>query len=62
MPFRVKMDGARISGEQTGICIGSCPNIFNSFKETGNTNTERVLTIIFGPESRFVEIVGNKGI
>jgi hypothetical protein len=62
MPFIVKIDGQRISGEPTGICIGTCPNIFNSFKETGNTNTDRVLTIIFGPESRFIEVIGNKGI
>jgi hypothetical protein len=62
MPFVVKMDGQRISGEPTGICIGSCPNIFNSYKETQNTNTDRVLTIVFGPESRFVEITGNTGI
>ena len=61
MPFVVKMDGQRISGEPTGICIGKCPNIFNSFKETQNTNTDRVLTIVFGPESRFIEITGNTG-
>ncbi len=36
--YRVVMDGARISGEPTGICVGTCPNIFNSFKETENTN------------------------
>jgi hypothetical protein len=62
MPFVVKMDGNRISGEPTGICIGSCPNIFNSYKETQNTNTDRVLTIVFGPESRFIEITGNTGV
>jgi hypothetical protein len=66
MPFVVKMDGKRISGEPTGICVGigekSCPNINNTFKETQNTNTDRVLTILFGPESRFVEITGNTGI
>ena len=62
MPFVVKMDGNRVSGEPTGICIGKCPNIFNSFKETQNTNTDRVLTIVFGPESRFIEITGNTGI
>ena len=65
MPFVVKMDGKRISGEPTGICIGfgdkSCPNIYNTFKETQNTNTDRVLTVIFGPESRFIEIAGNTG-
>jgi len=62
MPFVVKMDGMRVSGEPTGICIGTCPNIFNTFKETQNTNTDRVLTILFGPESRFIEITGNTGI
>ena len=54
MPFVVKMDGMRVSGEPTGICIGTCPNIFNTFKETQNTNTDRVLTIVFGPESRMI--------
>lgn len=34
MPFVVKMDGNRIGGEPTGICIGNCPDIFNTFKET----------------------------
>jgi hypothetical protein len=66
MPYVVKMDGQRISGEPTGICVGvgqkSCPNIANTFKETQNTNTDRVLTILFGPESRFIEIAGNTGI
>jgi hypothetical protein len=62
MPFVVKMDGMRVSGEPTGICIGTCPNIFNTFKETQNTNTDRVLTIVFGPESRFIEITGNTGV
>jgi hypothetical protein len=58
----VMIDGQRISGEPSGICVGTCPNIFNSFKATENTNTDRVLTIVFGPESRFIEIIGNKGI
>ena len=60
-PFVVKMDGTRISGEPTGICVGTCPNIDNTFKETQNTGTDRVLTIIFGPESRFIKIVGDTG-
>ena len=59
-PFRVVIDGTRVSGEPTGICVGTCPNIFNTFKETQNSGTDRVLTIVFGPESRFIEIVGNK--
>jgi hypothetical protein len=58
-PFIVKIDGNRVSGEPNGICVVTCSNIFNSFKETHNTNTDRVWTIIFGPESRFIEIIGN---
>jgi hypothetical protein len=46
MPYIVKIDGQRISGEPTGVCVGDCHNIFNSFKETQNTNTDRVLTIV----------------
>ena len=60
--YIVKIDGDRISGEPTGICVGTCPNIWNSFTATGNTSTDRVLTIVFGPESRFIEIIGNRGI
>jgi hypothetical protein len=60
--YTVVIDGDRVSGEASGICIGTCPNIFNSFKETQNTGTDRVLTVVFGPESRFIEIIGNKGI
>jgi hypothetical protein len=62
MPYVVKIDGQRISGEPTGICVGFGDKSFNSFKETQNTNTDRVLTIVFGPESRFVEITGNTGV
>jgi hypothetical protein len=62
MSFIVMIDGQRISGEPSGICVGTCPNIFNSFKATENTPTDRVLTIVFGPESRFIEIIGNRGI
>jgi hypothetical protein len=58
--FIVKIDGTRVSGEPSGICVGDCPNILNTFKETYNTGTDRVLTITFGPESRFIEIIGNK--
>jgi hypothetical protein len=64
-PFAVLMDGDRISGEPTGICIAfgdkACPNIFNTFKQTQSSSTDRVLTILFGPESRFIEIRGNTG-
>lgn len=59
--YVVVMDGDRIGGEDTGICIGDCPNIFNSFKQTDENSQERVLTIVFGPESRFVEVIGNRG-
>ena len=60
-PYTVVMDGDRIGGEQSGICLGDCPNIFNSFKQSEGNSQERVLTIVFGPESRFVEIIGDKG-
>lgn len=60
-PFVVLIDGQRISGESSGICVGSCPNIFNTFKQTQSSGTDRVLTILFGPESRFIEIRGNAG-
>ena len=60
-PYTVVMDGDRIGGEQSGICLGDCPNIFNSFKQSEENGQERVLTIVFGPESRFVEIIGDKG-
>ena len=59
--YTVVMDGDRIAGEPGGICVGDCPNIFNSFKQTAGNSQERVLTIVFGPESRFVEILGDKG-
>jgi hypothetical protein len=60
-PFVVLIDGQRVSGEPSGICVGSCPNIFNTFKQTQSSNTDRVLTIIFGPDSRFIEIRGSTG-
>jgi len=60
--FVVTIDGQQVSGEPTGICIGDCPNIWNSFKETETTETDRVLTVIFGPQNRVIEIVGNEGI
>jgi hypothetical protein len=60
-PLVVLIDGQRVSGEPSGICVGSCPNIFNTFKQTQSSNTDRVLTIIFGPDSRFIEIRGNTG-
>jgi hypothetical protein len=58
----VSIDGQRVSGEPTGICIGDCPNILNSFKETETTDTDRVLTILYGSDNKLIEIVGNEGI
>jgi hypothetical protein len=60
--FVVQIDGRQISGEPTGICIGECANIFDSFKETQTTGTDRVLTILFSPEDRVIEIIGNEGV
>jgi hypothetical protein len=60
--YVVSIDGQRISGEPTGICIGDCPNILNSFKETETTDTDRVLTILYGSDNKLIEIVGNQGI
>jgi hypothetical protein len=59
--FVLAIDGRQISGEPTGICIGECANIQDSFKETQTTETDRVLTVLFGPEERVIEIVGNQG-
>jgi hypothetical protein len=60
--FVVSIDGQRISGEPTGICIGDCPNILNSFKETETTDTDRVLTVLYGSDNKLIEIVGNEGV
>jgi hypothetical protein len=60
--FVVFIDGQQISGEATGICLGTCANIFDTFKETQTTNTDRVLTVLFSPEDRVIEIVGNAGV
>jgi hypothetical protein len=63
--YMVLVDGQQISGEPSGICIeiggNVCSNLQNTFKETQTTETDRVLTILFGPEHRVVEIVGNQG-
>ena len=65
--FVVSIDGQQISGEPTGICIevgvqvGDCPNLEGTFRETETTETDRVLTILFAPEHRVIEIVGNQG-
>jgi len=65
-PFVVLMDGQRISGEPTGICVSvgqsSCANLQNTFKQTQSSTTDRVLTVLFGEDSRFIEIRGNTGI
>ena len=64
-PFVILMDGQRISGEPTGICVSvgqsSCANLQNTFKQTQSSGTDRVLTILFGEDSRFIEIRGNTG-
>ncbi len=60
--FVVSIDGDRVSGEASGICIGDCPNIFNTFKETETTDTDRVLTILYGSDNKLIEIVGNEGV
>jgi hypothetical protein len=65
--FVVAIDGQQISGEPTGVCIelgvqlGDCPNLEGTFRETETTETDRVLTILFAPEHRVIEIVGNQG-
>lgn len=59
--FVVSIDAQQISGEPTGICIGACPNIWNTFVEAETTEEHRVLTIVFGPQNRVIEIVGNEG-
>jgi hypothetical protein len=59
--FVVSIDGQRVSGEPTGICIGDRPDILNSFKETETTGTDRVLTILYGSDNKLIEIVGNEG-
>jgi hypothetical protein len=53
-PFALVMDGNRISGEPQGICVGTCPNIFNTFKEIRSTNTDRTTLVIFGPKQIYI--------
>jgi hypothetical protein len=67
-PFVVAMDGHRISGDQSGICVtvttgpgNACANVQGTFKESQTTGTDRVLTILFGPDNRFIEIHGTTG-
>lgn len=64
--FLVLIDGERVSGEPSGVCVAigsaSCPNIENTFKETETTDTDRVLTILFGSDSKLIQIVGNQGV
>jgi hypothetical protein len=55
------MDGDRIGGEAAGICVGTCPNILQTFKQSSETAQDRKLTILYGPKSRFIEIIGDKG-
>jgi hypothetical protein len=35
--------------------------VIYAFKQTQSSGTDRVLSIIFGPDSRFIEIRGNTG-
>ena len=67
-PYVVVMDGQRITSNPAGICVqvisgpgNACSNIQETFKESQNTNTDRVLTILFGPDNRFIELRGNTG-
>jgi len=60
--FVLAIDGRQISGEPTGICIGECANIQDSFKETQTTETDRVLTVLFGPEERVIESLATKAL
>jgi hypothetical protein len=67
-PFVVVMDGSRITGDQSGICVtvttgpgNACANVQGTFKESQTTGTDRVLTILFGPDNRFIEIHGTTG-
>ena len=64
-PYVVLIDGHRISGESSGICLSVgqivCANVFDTFKQTQSSSTDRVLTILFSPDSRFIEIRGNTG-
>lgn len=65
--FIVVMDGHRIVGDPAGICVtvsssgNACANLQETYKESQTTNTDRVLTILFGPDNRFIEIHGNSG-
>ena len=63
--FVLSIDGQRISSDPTGVCIElfgtGCANAWGTFKETQTTETERVLTVLFGPQNRVIEIVGNQG-
>ena len=63
--FVLSIDGQRISSDPTGICIElfgtGCQNTWGTFHETQTTETDRVLTILFGPQNRVIEIVGNQG-
>jgi hypothetical protein len=64
-PYTVLVDGHRISGEASGICLSVgqivCANVWDTFKQTQSSSTDRVLTILFSPDSRFIEIRGNTG-
>jgi hypothetical protein len=59
--FVVLIDGQQVS-EASASCFGYCPYMAGSFKETETTDTDRVLTVLFNPQSRVIEIVGNQGV
>jgi len=59
--FVVLIDGQQVS-EASAYCFGYCPYMAGSFKETETTDTDRVLTVLFNPQSRVIEIVGNQGV
>ncbi len=59
--FVVLIDGQQVS-EAGAHCFGYCPYMAGSFKETETTDTDRVLTVLFNPQSRVIEIVGNQGV
>jgi hypothetical protein len=65
--FVVVMDGHRIVGDPAGICVtvsssgNACANIQETYKESQTIPTHRVLTVLFGPDNRFIEFHGNTG-
>ena len=66
-PLIVVLDGERIVGDPAGICVtvsasgNACSNIQGTYKESQTTPTDRVFTVLFGPNNRFVEFHGTTG-